>query len=261
MPNRITAATSDIPIKDLTALRKQLTKTEFSAVEAAPAFVEAFDRSPNRAVALARGYAATLKTTEDHRQLFQVVAGLDDTHRRALIKGYREEGQGRGVVQAISLLPRSPGPGRHAVARAQGGRQGRQAGGQGGRRLAARRRRRDAGARHGPAQPGRRRRRGRVLRGRRRRDLGCRERGRRRAQRRSATPSSTPSPTSSTGPSRPCKDLAHALYAASATLAELVGKLAEADLPGAQDDAQRARADRHRDEEHRRGRPRARRSR
>src|SRR6478735_947327 len=109
MPNRITAATSDIPIKDLPALRKQLTKTQFSAVEAAPAFVEAFDRSPNRAVALARGYAATLETTEDHRQLFQAVAGMDDTHRRALIQGYRQEGQGRGVVQAISLLPRAQG--------------------------------------------------------------------------------------------------------------------------------------------------------
>ena len=109
MPNRIIAATSDIPIKDLSALRKQLKRTEFSAVEAAPAFLDAYHRSPNRAVALARGYAATLKTNEDHRQLFQVVAGLDDTHRRALIKGYREEGQSRGVVQAISLLPRAQG--------------------------------------------------------------------------------------------------------------------------------------------------------
>ncbi len=109
MPNRITAATSDIPIADLAALRKQLKQTEFSAVEAAPAFTSAFDRSPNRAVALARGYAATLETTEDHRQLFQAVAGMDDTHRRALIQGYRQEGQGRGVVQAISLLPRAQG--------------------------------------------------------------------------------------------------------------------------------------------------------
>ena len=183
MPNRITAATSDIPIKDLPALRKQLKKTEFSAVEAAPAFVEAFDRSPNRAVALARGYAATLKTTEDHRQLFQAVAGMDDTHRRALIKGYREEGQGRGVVQAISLLPRTQGRALMESLVLKDGRQGRQAGGEGGRRLAARRRGRDAGPRHGPAQPRRRRRRGRVLRGRGRRHLGCRERGGRRPHR------------------------------------------------------------------------------
>ena len=205
MPNRITAATSDIPIKDLPALRKRLTKTEFSAVEAAPAFVDAYDRSPNRAVALARGYAATLKTTEDHRQLFQVVAGLDDTHRRALIKGYREEGQGRGVVQAISLLPRTQGRAVMESLVLKDRRQGRQAGRQGGGQLAARRRRRDAGPRHGPAQPRRRRRRGRVLRGRGRRDLGCRERGRRRPRGDRSRPSSTPSPTSSTGPSRPSR--------------------------------------------------------
>ena len=109
MPNRITAATAGIPIKDLDALRARLDDTPFAAVEAAPAFSTAYDASPNRAIALARGFAATLSTHEDHRQLFQSVAGMGEEHRRALITGYRREGQGRGVVQAISLLPRAQG--------------------------------------------------------------------------------------------------------------------------------------------------------
>ncbi len=107
MPNRITVATARIPIKDLSALRTKLKYTPFAAVEAAPAFATAYDASPNRAIALARGYAATLETHEDHRQLFQSVAAMDEGHRRALVTGYRQEGQGRGVVQAISLLPRT----------------------------------------------------------------------------------------------------------------------------------------------------------
>ena len=117
MPNRITAATSDIPIKDLPALRKRLKKAEFSAVEAAPAFVDAYDRSPNRAVALARGYAATLKTTEDHRQLFQVVAGLDDTPPSRPDQGLPRGGPGSRCRAGDLAAPPHPGPGRHAVAR------------------------------------------------------------------------------------------------------------------------------------------------
>src|SRR5262245_57337415 len=109
MTNRITEATASIPIRDLDDLRTTLKDTEFHAVEAAPAFADAFARSPQRAVALARGFAATLTTTEDHRQLFQSVASMDEEHRRALVTGYRREGQARGVVQAIGLLPRTQG--------------------------------------------------------------------------------------------------------------------------------------------------------
>ena len=92
MTNRITEATKRIPIKDLDGLRRTLKSMEYRAVEAAPAFDAAFAESPNRAMALARGFAGSLATTEEHRQLFQSVASMDEDRRRTLIKGYRQEG-------------------------------------------------------------------------------------------------------------------------------------------------------------------------
>ena len=101
MPNRITAATSDIPIKDLSALRTQLKKTEFRAVEAAPAFLEAFDRSPNRAIALARGYAAegmpAYVRLQEREFALEEVGYTATKHQREVGAGWFDE-----IAQAVS---------------------------------------------------------------------------------------------------------------------------------------------------------------
>ena len=82
---------------------------DYTPVELAPAFHDAYGRSRHRAVALARAYATTLPNVDEHRQLFQRAAYMKPDERLALIEGYRKAGQGRGVVHAVSQLPRAHG--------------------------------------------------------------------------------------------------------------------------------------------------------
>ena len=109
MPNSITDATADVPIKELATMRSRLRAADYKVVEAAPALSTAYATNRNRAVALAHTYATTLKTTDEHRQLFQTVATYDEDTRKTLVEGYRKAGQTRGVVHAIGLLPRAQG--------------------------------------------------------------------------------------------------------------------------------------------------------
>ena len=107
--NRITERVSNVPIRDLAGFQKGLRELDYTTVELAPAFTDAYARSRHRAVALARAFATTLPGADEHRQLFQRAAYMKPDERLALIEGYRKAGQGRGVVHAISQLPRAHG--------------------------------------------------------------------------------------------------------------------------------------------------------
>ena len=104
--NRIIAALANAPYGNKTALVKKLKNSKFSRVELAPAFLNVFNENKENAQKLASVYATTLSTTIEHRELFQRVAAMDEEKQRVLIRGYRDAGQARGVVHAISQLPR-----------------------------------------------------------------------------------------------------------------------------------------------------------
>ena len=107
--NRITMQLASVPIRDSARLEKGLRAVDYTPVELAPAFDDAYARSRHRAVALARAYATTLPNADEHRQLFQRAAYMKQDERLALIEGYRKAGQGRAVVHAVSQLPRAHG--------------------------------------------------------------------------------------------------------------------------------------------------------
>ena len=100
---------ASVPIRDSARLEKGLRAVDYTPVELAPAFDDAYARSRHRAVALARAYATTLPNADEHRQLFQRAAYMKQDERLALIEGYRKAGQGRAVVHAVSQLPRAHG--------------------------------------------------------------------------------------------------------------------------------------------------------
>jgi phage-related protein len=107
--NRLSRALETNNFRSKTALQEIVKNTDFQAVELAPAFRSAFQRSEKYGERLAEVYAQTIPNLEQHRELFQQVAQLDTPERAALIKGYRKAGQSRGIVHAISQLPRAYG--------------------------------------------------------------------------------------------------------------------------------------------------------
>ncbi|MBK9369678.1 MAG: hypothetical protein IPN01_25835 [Deltaproteobacteria bacterium] len=97
------------PGADAAALAAALQETPFRPVELGFAFREALAEGTATAKRLSGAYAVTLKRPEEHRAFFQSVMAIGDTERRVAVKGYREAGQGRGVVHAVSQLPRGQG--------------------------------------------------------------------------------------------------------------------------------------------------------
>ncbi len=104
--NRIAEAAIATPLKNRFELESQLRQIEYRPIELAGALKDTFATSPAKAVNLGRAYAKNLNLDEQ-RELFQRTARFEEPERRALIKAYRLEGQGRGVVHAISQLPRA----------------------------------------------------------------------------------------------------------------------------------------------------------
>src|SRR5262245_31376951 len=104
--NRIAEAAIATPLKNRFELESQLRQIEYRPIELAGALKDTFATSPAKAVNLGRAYAKNLNLDEQ-RELFQRTARFEEAERRTLIKAYRLEGQGRGVVHAISQLPRA----------------------------------------------------------------------------------------------------------------------------------------------------------
>ena len=104
--NRIAEVAIATPLKNRFELESQLRQIEYRPIELAGALKDTFAVSPTKAVNLGRAYAKNLDLA-DQRELFQRTARFAEDERRALIKAYRLEGQGRGVVHAISQLPRA----------------------------------------------------------------------------------------------------------------------------------------------------------
>src|SRR5687767_6612711 len=104
--NRIAEVAVATPLKNRFELESRLRQLDYKPVELAAALQETHSSSPTKALNLARAYAKNLEIA-DQRELFQRTARLDEAERRTLIKGYRLEGQGRGVVHAVSQLPRA----------------------------------------------------------------------------------------------------------------------------------------------------------
>src|SRR5688572_16393096 len=105
--NRITEAIVHLPTQRRKAMIDQLKHMDLRSVDLAPAFSAAFAQSPQRGTRLREVYAITLSDPLQHRALFQNVALMPEAQRQALIQGYRKASQGRGVVHAISQLPRA----------------------------------------------------------------------------------------------------------------------------------------------------------
>ena len=66
-------------------------------------------RTPGMPCAWQKGYAMTIHKEGEHREFFQGVAQMKKKERLAVIQGYRNAGQSRGIVHAVSQLPRLQG--------------------------------------------------------------------------------------------------------------------------------------------------------
>lgn len=104
--NRIAEVAVATPLRNRFELESRLRQLDYKPAELAGALKDTFAVSPAKAVSLGRAYAKNLDL-KDQRELFQRAARFDEGERRTLIKAYRLEDQGRGVVHAISQLPRA----------------------------------------------------------------------------------------------------------------------------------------------------------
>ncbi|MCC7506629.1 MAG: hypothetical protein IT259_15095, partial [Saprospiraceae bacterium] len=107
--NRLLSALEGVSFRNKSALKTIVRHTPHQPVELAPTFHAIYGRNPEQAARLAETFATTLDTSSQHRELFQQASQLPVAERRALIQGYRKAGQARGVVHAISQLPRGQG--------------------------------------------------------------------------------------------------------------------------------------------------------
>lgn len=107
--NRLIKSLEKASFRNKKTLQSTIRKGNFKAVELAPAFSHVYKKSHQDAVKLAESYANDLPDLQQHRELFQDAVYLKKDERKALITGYRKAGQARGVVQAISQLPRGFG--------------------------------------------------------------------------------------------------------------------------------------------------------
>ncbi|MCU7830808.1 MAG: hypothetical protein KZQ85_17250 [Candidatus Thiodiazotropha sp. (ex Myrtea sp. 'scaly one' KF741663)] len=107
--NKISRALADISLDNRVNVVKKLKQINFNAVDLTPALRETYKNKPENAVKLAEAYAVTLQDPKQHREVFQQAALLPKEERMVLIQGYRNAGEGRGIVHAISQLPRQHG--------------------------------------------------------------------------------------------------------------------------------------------------------
>ena len=107
--NRLAHALDRVSFRNKRALRAVVKAGGLRPVELAPAFRHTFRRNQGEAVRLAETFAGTLSDPLQHRELFQGALAMSSSERQALVHGYRKAGQARGVVHAISQLPRAHG--------------------------------------------------------------------------------------------------------------------------------------------------------
>ncbi len=105
--NRILRAVSKVSFRNNNQLAEAIKTSEYKAVELAPALQITYKKNRNQAVKMAEVFATTLSNKKDHRELFQSVALMEKDVRMVVIRGYRNAGEGRGVVHSISQLPRA----------------------------------------------------------------------------------------------------------------------------------------------------------
>lgn len=104
--NRIIKALSKASFRSKKQLAQAVRTSGCKPVELAPALHMLFMEDEKKAVKMAEAYATSLNNIKEHREVFSSVALMDKPMRMTLIKGYRNAGAGRGVVEAISQLPR-----------------------------------------------------------------------------------------------------------------------------------------------------------
>ena len=107
--NRLIKSLEKTSFRNKKNIQAALRKGNFKPVELAPAFSHVYKKSHGDAVKLAESYAINLPDHQQHRELFQGAVHLKQEERKALISGYRKAGQARGIVHAISQLPRGYG--------------------------------------------------------------------------------------------------------------------------------------------------------
>src|SRR6188768_1849367 len=84
-----------------------LKSVDVRPVELAPAFQTLRQEEPESAGKLVEAYAVSLPQHKQHREFFQNVVNMERPDRLAAVAAYKHAGQGKGVVQAIALLPRA----------------------------------------------------------------------------------------------------------------------------------------------------------
>ena len=104
--NRIAEVAIATPLKNRFELESQLRQLEYRPVELAAALKDTH-ASARRRRSISPGRTPRTSTSPINVSCSSAPPGFDEAERRTLIKGYRLEGQGRGVVHAISQLPRA----------------------------------------------------------------------------------------------------------------------------------------------------------
>ena len=104
--NSILIALESASFRSKKSVADAVRKCNYKSVELAPAVKMMYQQSENKAIKLSESYAKTIKDHKDNREFFQGVAQMQKKERLAVIKGYRNANQGRGVVHAMSQLPR-----------------------------------------------------------------------------------------------------------------------------------------------------------
>lgn len=104
--NNMLDAVSKASFRSKSSINEAVKNCDYNAVELAPAVKMMFKESENKAIKLSESYAKNIGDQKHQREFFQGVAQMEKKERRAVIKGYRRADQSRGVVHAMSQLPR-----------------------------------------------------------------------------------------------------------------------------------------------------------
>ena len=104
--NRIIKAIERVSFNNSKEMSDAIKNSKYRDVELAPAFQMIYRTDRKKAIKLAEAYAVSLPSITNQRELFLSAALMEKNERLALIRGYRNSGMGKGVVHAISQLPR-----------------------------------------------------------------------------------------------------------------------------------------------------------
>ena len=107
--NRLATALDRLSFSNKRAVLSTVKAGAQRTMELGPAYRHTFSRDRAAAGVLAEAYARTLADPLQQRAVFQPAVQMSAPERRTLVDGYRKAGQARGVVHAISQLPRAHG--------------------------------------------------------------------------------------------------------------------------------------------------------